>query len=410
MKIKFCKMRRFFLNIVFCYSVLFCSAQKITTEYFFPVLSKCTNYERQYLFYINDWHLEDPSIVYPNLTLSNALFWQDETPLVATIKDGNTITITSSEYTEEGDYNGTGIITKDYLSLDYTISWNSQVYETCHMESIPYICIGFSFGSGKIWSYLTKDKNNNIIGTTQYKYKINYDGPVEMPVQLDNIYINNHTYLILQSSNDCGTSWSDIGYIRVEASADKVYFLKKGEKNEKLLYDFTLKIGDTFNGKTVLDIDTIDIGLSKRPRFIFSDDVWIKDLGSLYYPYFDKPIVSESQQLLTSIRYDPELYPQTFDSETYLQYLWKDSKYEDCYYERTAINNTVNQQISLSPNPVKDFLTLPTDNNGIKIFDLQGRLLLQQNVGFSAEINVSMLQTGTYVLVVNGESYKFVKK
>ncbi|MBP5582731.1 MAG: T9SS type A sorting domain-containing protein [Bacteroidales bacterium] len=405
-------MKRFFFNIVFCYSVLFCSAQAITTEYFFPVLAKCTNYERQYLLNIYDWHLEDPSVVYPNLTLSNALFWQDETPLVATIKDDNTITITSSEYTEEGDYNGTGIITKDYLSLDYTISWDSQVYETCHMESIPYICIGFSFGSGKIWSYLTKDKTNNIIGTTQYKYKTNNDGPVEMPIQLDDIYINNHTYLILQSSNDCGTSWSDIGYIRVEASAKKIYFLKKGEKNEKLLYDFTLKIGDTFNGKKVLDIDTIDIGLSKRPRFIFSDDVWIKDLGSLYYPYFDKPIVSDSQQLLTSIRYDPELYPQTFDSETYLQYLWKDSKYEDCYYERTAINNTVNPQISLSPNPVKDklTLTLPNAENEINIYDLQGKLMLQQNVGFSAEINVSMLPTGTYVLVVNGESYKFVKE
>ncbi len=63
-------------------------------------------------------------------------------------------------------------------------------------------------------------------------------------------------------------------------------------------------------------------------------------------------------------------------------------------------------------NPVKDYLTLtlPIANNEIKIFDLQGKLLLQQNVGVSAEINVSMLQAGTYVLVVNGESYKFVKE
>ena len=80
--------------------------------------------------------------------------------------------------------------------------------------------------------------------------------------------------------------------------------------------------------------------------------------------------------------------------------------------KRSTAVSTLNQQISLSPNPVNDFLTLtlPTDNNGIKIFDFQGKLLLQQNVGFSAEINVSMLQTGTYVLVVNGESYKFVKE
>ena len=67
---------------------------------------------------------------------------------------------------------------------------------------------------------------------------------------------------------------------------------------------------------------------------------------------------------------------------------------------------------SYIPNPVKDklTLTLPNANNEIKIFDLQGKLWLQQNVGLSAEINVSMLQTGTYVLVVNGESYKFVKE
>lgn len=63
-------------------------------------------------------------------------------------------------------------------------------------------------------------------------------------------------------------------------------------------------------------------------------------------------------------------------------------------------------------NPVKDKLTLslPNTENEIKIFDLQGKLLLQQNVGFSAEIIVSMLPMGTYVLVVNGESYKFVKE
>ncbi|MBQ4215462.1 MAG: T9SS type A sorting domain-containing protein, partial [Bacteroidales bacterium] len=79
---------------------------------------------------------------------------------------------------------------------------------------------------------------------------------------------------------------------------------------------------------------------------------------------------------------------------------------------RTAIEILEKQQIFLSSNLVKDILTLtlPTDNNEIKIFDLQGKLLLQQNVGFSAEINVSMLSVGTYVLVVNGESYKFVKE
>ena len=79
---------------------------------------------------------------------------------------------------------------------------------------------------------------------------------------------------------------------------------------------------------------------------------------------------------------------------------------------RTAIEILEKQQIFLSSNLVKDILTLtlPTDNNEIKILDLQGKLLLQQNVGQSAEVNVSMLPKGTYVLMVNGVSYRFVKE
>ena len=80
--------------------------------------------------------------------------------------------------------------------------------------------------------------------------------------------------------------------------------------------------------------------------------------------------------------------------------------------DNTSITAYSGSNSVLSPNPVKDILTLtlPTDNNEIRIFDLQGKLLLQQNVGQSAEVNVSMLPTGTYVLMVNGESYKFVKE
>ena len=80
--------------------------------------------------------------------------------------------------------------------------------------------------------------------------------------------------------------------------------------------------------------------------------------------------------------------------------------------QRTALTDLYNKYI-ISPNPVKDklTLTLPKAENKIKIFDLQGKLLLQQNVGFSAEINVSMLPAGTYVLVVNNsERLTFIKQ
>ncbi len=71
------------------------------------------------------------------------------------------------------------------------------------------------------------------------------------------------------------------------------------------------------------------------------------------------------------------------------------------------------QQIAISSNPVKDLLqlTLPTTNNEIKIFDMQGKKVLQTECGETANINVSMLPKGVYTLVVNGaESQKFVKE
>lgn len=76
------------------------------------------------------------------------------------------------------------------------------------------------------------------------------------------------------------------------------------------------------------------------------------------------------------------------------------------------IRECSNQQILLSPNSVKDYLTLTvsTANNELKIFDLQGKKIMQQNVGFSAEVNVSMLPKGTYVLVMNNlEKMTFIK-
>ncbi len=88
---------------------------------------------------------------------------------------------------------------------------------------------------------------------------------------------------------------------------------------------------------------------------------------------------------------------------------------ETCHMESIPDKSSafmIEKSLSNFPNPVKNKLTLslPKAENEVKIFDLQGKLLLQQNVGFSSEINVSMLPTGMYVLVVNGESYKFVKE
>ena len=80
--------------------------------------------------------------------------------------------------------------------------------------------------------------------------------------------------------------------------------------------------------------------------------------------------------------------------------------------EQDAIH-TVSSIVLKFENPVSNVLklTLQTNKNEIKIFDLQGKRLLQQNIEQSSEVNVSMLPKGTYVLVVNdSESLTFIKQ
>ena len=403
-------MKKLLLSLCVCLCVQFGYAQNNDDKKSYPVTYTCistsspkTKYEQQTYFSL--YYFTNDTVYIDFMDLGG----YDDVTLVATIEN-NQIKFSSYKL-ENDDYRGYGTITDDYLSIDYTISYgySQEISETCHMESIPYICPAFSFGSGKtMWTFVTKDKNNHIVGTSQYRYKTFYDWenrPFEMPLAFVTYNQHTHYYLLLEGSYDNGKTWNDVVYIREEAN--KVFALDLETKQEILLYDFNLKPNETFKGQTLRSIDTVDVGIYRKPRFEFINDVWIKDIGSINCSHFDKIPTGYTQELLC-VQFNPVLYSY----DTYSRPLWQNPKYETCYCEQTTIEPIESLQITIFPNPVKDILTLtlPSANNEIKIFDLQGKLLLQQNVGFSAEINVSMLQAGTYVLVVNGESYKFVKE
>ncbi|MBQ3677693.1 MAG: T9SS type A sorting domain-containing protein [Bacteroidales bacterium] len=216
---------------------------------------------------------------------------------------------------------------------------------------------------------------------------------------------------IIQNRNDT------IGFFRQDG--EKYYYTSKTFGKEFLLYDFGVQTGDVVSicydllwgmyddlpqeieevtkfTVTKVDLITDKNGTERKRISLDCGDVWIEGIGSL-------------NGLIHSCRMGDGAYTKLL---SYKENGAVIMEYEpDCLCEKTAIN-TILSQIKISPNPVHDelHLTLPNAENEIKIYDLQGKLLLQQNVGFSAEINVSMLTAGTYVLVINGESYKFVKE
>ena len=218
------------------------------------------------------------------------------------------------------------------------------------------------------------------------------------------------------------------GAIR-ETADSVVYYYDIKYKKELLLYDFAWKIGkeiksvwlDEWDGisedipeyvyATVTKIDTLTLEDGKKYAYITTTTgtKCIQGIGDT------EGFVTHLTLLRPTSKCAYKLWCAT-DSRINGEgsVLYKDEQCDDCYTcnEKLAILESDNA-VSLSPNPVKDVLTLtlPTSNNEIKIFDLQGKLLLQQNVGQTAEINVLSMKTGTYVLVVNNsESLTFVKQ
>ena len=317
---------------------------------------------------------------------------------------------------QEGEYK----IEFSFIDVYKAPQDNSQPTEFYEKEfifltEISFPQENFSFVDDDMqWSYITSENTDrgSTIVTTTYKYN-------------GDTIINDVSYKKMYKSVDNGKNWHELGYFRQEDN--NVYYIPRTETKEILVYNFSkdmeyriqsnyYDIGLASDSIIVDNVKKARWGVSKVPNSTYQQelsdniydfyDVIIEDIGSVYSPTFDT--LPYTPGGVTGARYYTFLLCVLRGNNV----IWHNSQYEDCYYERTAIDNIADQQIALSPNPVKDKLTLslPNTENEIKIFDLQGKLLLQQNVGFSAEIIVSMLPTGTYVLVVNGESYKFVKE
>ena len=74
----------------------------------------------------------------------------------------------------------------------------------------------------------------------------------------------------------------------------------------------------------------------------------------------------------------------------------------------TATENVAINSIIIYPNPTQDILHITgVTPQTLRVFDLQGRLLIIDN---STQVNVSHLNTGTYLLQVGTQVIRFIKQ
>lgn len=82
-----------------------------------------------------------------------------------------------------------------------------------------------------------------------------------------------------------------------------------------------------------------------------------------------------------------------------------------CFTVASEVEETVNQQFGIHPNPVKYVLRISNvaDNSEVSIYSINGTVLKKLNVSGDTDINISDLHSGLYIIGIGNEFSKFIK-
>lgn len=79
-----------------------------------------------------------------------------------------------------------------------------------------------------------------------------------------------------------------------------------------------------------------------------------------------------------------------------------------CESAGTSVSNTDAAVVSVYPNPTDDILMVKgIENQVLRVFDMQGHLIKQVE---GAEVNVSDMASGTYLLQIGTQVVRFIKQ
>lgn len=194
---------------------------------------------------------------------------------------------------------------------------------------------------------------------------------------------------------------------------NQVYYCKwngSSYDDEFLLYDYDLEVGDFFHDDDdhpmqVTEVTTItDLNGVSRKKITFSfsgltdvTEFWIEGVGSnrgfMHVGQWEADHDSEGEM------YHMLCYHVDDDV------IYVNPEYNDCDIDDVE-ENTVENNISIYPNPAKDVIKILNDNNlnitNVEILDLTGRTVLSTDK--SADINISELPEGQYFVKIYGES------
>lgn len=192
--------------------------------------------------------------------------------------------------------------------------------------------------------------------------------------------IGSKTYKKLyQKSDDPSSEWEYIYGMR-EDSTQKVYFVLRGDEEERLLYDFNLQLDDTFFICNRVDINVISIDtvmllngeLRKRIQFDPGPETWIEGIGSI------DGIVADGGFYYCNTIGEAFPFLNCFASGGEVLYIKEWSTYP-CLDGTTALHEPESFSLQIYPNPFNSTTTLILPNTELSgelfIFSLLGELV-----------------------------------
>jgi hypothetical protein len=200
-------------------------------------------------------------------------------------------------------------------------------------------------------------------------------------------------------------------YIRYDSLADKVYKFETGQ--DRLLYDYTLNLGDTLVQDFILTtIDTFTVSLGVKKRYIFQNTfglqiIWLKGIGNISDPFSPETLLYPNAALICYheqglLIYENLIFPG-------MQCL--------SYNEISKVD--FKRNLLIFPNPVTFELKISFPENDkaekeVSIYDLTGRLVIfKKSDNEDININTESILNGAYIVVVKkgGRTYtnKFIK-
>ncbi len=273
---------------------------------------------------------------------------------------------------------------------------------------------------GKEWNVLYVEEPHQIPIYTHYTYIIFFSG--------DTI-INGVNYSILSRSKNISKENSEIvGFMREENG--RVY-ARNTTSPEGLLYDFTLKTGDTVFIQNYVDYDNtkwsdsillvVDHtkeeaieGATRKSfylKYLFGNDIvdhadtWYSGIGSICgLTYVGERIMLSSGGHYLLCAYE--------DSEL----IYKNSFYSNCYLAvETCQNPKIKQLATVLPNPTKDFIQIQLNEYQqdlliFKLYDNSGKFVLQKEIKSQAEeVSVKTLPKGIYLYHLENKEKQIIQ-